>query len=220
MEQNSQNPNIITYQSIRRLVGVLGLILPVVLLLGIYMQSIFGHTRFVVPTSISKCYFTNMGDVFVGIICAVAVFLFCYYGFDKKDRIISNLAALFATGVAFFPSYNESKDFHDVVSSLHNVSATLFFLTLAYMSYFQFTKSSHPLENLPAAKLRRNKIYKTCGVIILGSIILLAAYLFLLKSRIPSLEHVPFVLIFETICLWAFGISWLVKGDAIAMLRD
>jgi hypothetical protein len=71
-KKRRENPEVITYQSIRRAVGWLGLSLPFELLLGSFL---FGHCGHVQP-SISHYYYTGMREIFEGALCAVALFLF------------------------------------------------------------------------------------------------------------------------------------------------
>lgn len=42
--------------------------------------------------------YTGMRDVFVGALCAIAVFLRSYRGYDRRDHIAGNLACVFAAG--------------------------------------------------------------------------------------------------------------------------
>jgi len=89
----------LSYLQISRAVGWLGIILPISVFLGTFLFSHCGHLL----DSISNYYYTIMGNVFTGILCGVALFLYSYKGFDNWDRISSNFAAVCALGVAFFP---------------------------------------------------------------------------------------------------------------------
>jgi hypothetical protein len=84
---------------------------------------------------------------------------------------------------------------------------------LAYFSIFLFTKKEPKPTKM---KLKRNKIYRICGYIILGCILIMAV-IFLLErlNRGQSLKKYDPIIWLETIALWAFGISWLVKGNTI-----
>jgi len=65
-------------------------------------------------------------------------------------------------------------------------------------------------------KIKRNRIYKTCGYIIIISLLCILIYkMFLTETAIAEIEP---VLIFEALALAAFGTSWLIKGEA--MLKD
>jgi hypothetical protein len=214
-----KNTLVVDYLTLRKAVGILGVALPVVLLVGSF---VFGECNRV-EKSISDYYYTVMGHYLVGTLCAVSLFLFSYKGYDKTDNRASNLAALFAVGVAFFPTacadHNPycnvlTTNSSDFVNTMHNLIAALFFLTLAFYSYFLFTKSTVAPS---ARKEQRNNIYKICAVVMLAAVVLIALIL-----NIPFLEKIlsPYkpVFILETTALWAFGVSWLVKGQFI--LKD
>ncbi|MEO1023859.1 MAG: hypothetical protein AAFW89_15045, partial [Bacteroidota bacterium] len=68
-------------------------------------------------------------------------------------------------------------------------------------------------------KKKRDKIYKACGYIIFGTMLLLLVYVVI--NHIDedgvgrSIGLVKPVFIGEFIMLWAFGFSWLVKGEII-----
>ena len=218
-KENPSQQIIISFLTLRKAVGILGILLPVALAVGVKILS----SCQVIQDLISDYYFTKAGSLFVGTLCAVGLFLFSYNGYELRDTIASKLAGLFALGVVFFPTYGPNsssicnflhRNSSSASSTIHDISATLFFITLAYFCLFLFTKTSGtPTAN----KRKRNRIYKVCGYTILLSILLL--FLF---AKIPSLwsgfkEYKP-IFILETIALWAFGFSWLTKGEFI--LKD
>src|SRR5476651_1255948 len=90
----------LSYLQIRRSVGWLGIALPVILPIGTYIFSACNQIK----PSISDYYYTITGSILVGILCGVALFLYSYKGFNNWDRISSNIAAVCALGVAFFPT--------------------------------------------------------------------------------------------------------------------
>lgn len=210
---------VISYLALRKAVGVLGMVLPVALLLGVFLFSKCSA----IQDSISDYYFTIMGDLFVGILCAVALFLFSYKGYDRRDYIASKLASVFALGVAFFPTTGPSvesgcnflqRNAGSVSSDIHNISAACFFGVLAYMALFLFTKGDpHPTAN----KRRRNVVFRVCGYTMAAAILLLFIY-FKVPALQESLGVYKPVFILETTALWAFGFSWLTKGEMI--LKD
>jgi hypothetical protein len=65
-------------------------------------------------------------------------------------------------------------------------------------------------------KKHRNVIYRTCGIIMLLSIVLMSVYTLFLRETIIT-KSFP-ILIFEFVALLAFGVSWLVKGNTL--LKD
>lgn len=225
MENNSPqqlNPNqnlVISFLALRRGVGILGICLPIVLVIG----TLFVKDCNTIQPSISDFYYTRMGNFLVGCLCAVGLFLFSYKGYDLKDKIASKVASIFAVCIAFFPTGGPDassacnflhRNSDSWVSTIHDISAASFFTTLAYFCLFLFTIKS---DNPTPEKLMRNKVYRTCGVTILVSIVFLLVY-FNVRSLQTALKDYRPVFVMETIALWAFGISWLTKGEAI--LKD
>src|SRR5258706_16476041 len=99
-EKRSADPEIISFQTIRRAVGYLGISLPPALVAGTFL---FSSCREIEPT-ISHYYYTNMREVFVGVLCAVSLFLFTYKGYSRLDSLASNAAGIFILMVAMFPT--------------------------------------------------------------------------------------------------------------------
>lgn len=189
-----------SYLALRKSVGWIGILLPIVLMIGAH--ALFGEPW--IKESISHYYHTSMGDVFVGALCAVALFLFFYVGHDIYDNTIATIAGMFALGVAWFPVTNHGEATGSGI--IHLISAASLFTTLAFFSYFIFTKGA---ENPTPEKLIRNKIYKRCGIVIAACIVGILAY------KITSDIESSFVFWAETVALVTFGISWLTKGEAI-----
>lgn len=205
---------IISFLSIRKAIGILGIALPVVLLIGSFLLNDCNE----IQGSISAYYYTVMRNGFVGILCAVSFYLFSYNGYDKKDRILSGLCGLASLGVAFLPTsvdppltncVNELVE-GSVISSMHFLSALGFFSISAYVSIFQFTKGS---SKPTAQKLMRNRVYRACGITMILCIVSIGLYTGVLKNQFPKLIDLNPIFWLETIALWAFGISWLVKGE-------
>jgi hypothetical protein len=218
---NRQNARemVISFMFIRRTVGILGILLPPVLAVGI---RIYGSSHWI-EASISNYAYTIMGNVLVGVLCAFSLFLFTYRGYNKWDNRWSSLAGLFALGIAFFPM-NISKSISDADifircdddwrDHIHYASAGLFFVTLSIISYWQFTKSRHhSTEDMTPQKRARNVIYRVCAVVMFVSIVLIGCLkLFHLGENIP-LQNPTFWL--EVVALYAFATSWLTKGEFI-----
>ncbi|WP_286830351.1 MULTISPECIES: DUF998 domain-containing protein [Kordiimonas] len=230
---------ILHYMSMRRAIGRLGLLFPIILVVG---SILFGDMANlggdIMRLSISQYYHSPMGDVFVGVLCAEAIFLYAYQGYKDtpeqaarrpwyyiSDNAAGNIAAVAAAGTAIFPTL-ETKDVlagipFGISSYLHWFFSLLFFLILAYFCLCLFTKSSDAEPTLQ--KRRRNKIYRLCGWTMLSMIGLGAVYLILGKyilstEQIAAIEAYSPTFWLETISVWAFGLSWYVKGEAI--LKD
>ncbi|MFN3940325.1 MAG: DUF998 domain-containing protein [Chitinophagales bacterium] len=221
----TENQLIISYIALRRAIGWLGILLPLILLFS--NMVIYGCDRLI--PSISHYYYTRAGDVFVGVLCAVGIFLLCYKGYettpegkpDNMDRIISSAAGLMAIGVALFPTNISDDTACDVMTlndngirdTMHYIFAGLFFLLLAYMAFFRFTISKHPRAEWGERKIMRNRMYKFCGVVIVLSLLLIAV-----SGFVEGVENLHLTFWLEWVALIAFGSSWLVKGELI--LKD
>lgn len=190
-----------SYLALRKTVGWIGLLLPFILMLGGFLLD--GK----IQQSISHYYYSSMGNVLVGAMCSVALFLFFYCGYDKWDHWAGNIAGFFALGVALFPT-TEVGDL-TITGKIHYICATLFFLTLAFFSIFLFTKLG---PNPTQEKIHRNKIYRICGFIMIACMIGIVIFTGFFQN---DNSNSCFVFWAETIALISFGISWLTKGGTI-----
>lgn len=189
-----------SYLAIRKTTGWIGILLPFVLMVGgICFKG-------VVEPSISDYYYTEMGDIFVGSLFAIALFMFFYTGYDKIDNIVGNFAGFFAIGTAIFPTPQDLGV--NLSTTPHFFFASALFLTLAIFSLFIFTRGNR----FNRKKRIRNRIYITCGITMILSLIASAIFLNLFADNYPQSS---FFFCGETIALVAFGISWLTKGGTL-----
>lgn len=200
---NRESDQLHSYLALRNAIGWIGILLPFVLMVGSVI--VFGCKG--ILTTISQYYYSGMRDVMVGALCAIALFLFFYKGYDRFDDIAGNLAGIFALGIALFPTVKSGPN--DVPATIHFISATLFFITLAAFSLFLFTRKG---PNPTRRKLLRNKIYIACGILMLICLIAILVFFNFLADDLPEST---FVFWAETIALVSFGISWLTKGGTI-----
>jgi hypothetical protein len=203
---------VLSYLGLRKAVGIIGMALPFVLVFGKMLLDGSG-----IESSISSYYYTIMRDVFVGSLCAIAVFLLSYWGYERIDNITGKLAAVLAIGTALFPtapSINAS-EFQLLIAKFHIMFALSFFLTLAFFSLVLFRKTNPNKPPTPQKKIR-NAVYTVCGVGILLCIMLIMI-VFILPRDSVVFEFSP-VFWLEAIAIVLFGISWFVKGEAI--LKD
>jgi hypothetical protein len=108
---------------------------------------------------------------------------------------------------------------------VHYLAASALFISLGYASIHFFTKSDKPEAERGQEKRRRNTIYRVTGYLIWGA---LAAYgVFLAAQRLTpgatwvrALEGLPVLFFVENVCLEAFGLAWLLKGDGVWGLSD
>jgi hypothetical protein len=194
---------VIPYLMLRKAVGFLGMLLPVILVAGC---PLVGPCRGI-EDSISAYYGTGMRDEFVGLLFAIGLFLYSYEGYEKKDDRAGNIACGFAVGVALFPTTSTVGWVHAV----HYVFAAGLFLTLSYFSLCLFTKTG---DDPPTDEKKiRNKIYVACGAAMLACIALIVVFQMFLTDT--ALARAKPVLVLESLALWAFGISWMIKGEVI-----
>jgi hypothetical protein len=222
LQNNNQkeDPRLISFNTLRKAVGWLGILLPAAMLLGNFL---FGHCNSIQDSN-SHYYYTITGNLFVGILCAVALFLLSYKGYpgDNTDSILTSLAGLCAIGIALFPTNDNSSDscaiIHLPISEARNIAhysfAAVFFILLAGISYFLFTKSKGVKTE---RKIMRNKIYRICGILIIVFITMIGAFNLFEKELNGLLKYKP-VFWLEWMALIAFGSSWLIKGELI--LKD
>jgi hypothetical protein len=163
MSERSKEKNelVVNYLNLRKTVGWIGTLLPIVLLSG---NALFFSTD--LPDSMSSYYYTHMRDVFVGALCALGVFLIAYAGYDDWDRWITNIAGAGAIGVAMCatkpavcaanarscnaPAVRAMSTAQNVVGTVHLVFAAVTFLALGVMA-LRFAKlSAVPGEASPS----------------------------------------------------------------------
>jgi hypothetical protein len=242
---------VISAQNMRRGVGWLAILLPVLTTVGYW---VLGAQRGGFLSSISESYYTLMRDVFVGTLCIEAFFLYAYRGYSAcEDRFFNGLAvlcvvvALFsanvnpvvASGVSGPPSCYYPIEMgptclivlndrvlmfhHEVFGHIHMVAAAILFASLGYVSFGFFTKTDS--DDPGPEKRHRNTIYRAAGITIWSALALyglfLVARIFVPEALwIRRLDDWPFLFLIETVCLLAFGFSWLVKGDGVYGLSD
>jgi len=210
------NSKIISYETLRKLIGVLAMMFPLVLLLGYILGGGEG-----IPESLSITYWSNVRDVFTSMLITFSIFLFSYKGYDKPDNYITNLSATSFLIVALFPcSHTIVQEYLfsfipvNISGIIHEVSAAIGFTLLGVMSLTQFTKG---YQSPTGHKVFRNRVYRFSGVTILCSISTMLV-LTLIPGLRFSIHSYGIWFLLESIILWCFGVSWLVKGGAI--LKD
>ncbi len=218
MSRNKGNHKYLTlsYVTLRRVIGWLGISLPFICWLG---GKIWGGTRF--ETTLSGYYYTNMQDVFIGVLVCMSLFLMTYKGYNNKDHWTTSLAGIAGLGVALFPTNSVGNGslrigvFHlesSTSNKFHVIFAIAFFTLLACVSIFLFTKSDDGNEKT-SRKIVRNWIYRGCGIGILVIIGILFISTFVLSSEF--IRTSPYFFLMESLMLIAFGFSWIVKGETL-----
>lgn len=212
--------------NLRKGLGILGIALPLVLFLASILNSDIDLRR-----SLSAYYYApHLRDMLVGVLWAIGAFLVFYRGYARipaafqnlppwisrhmTDSKLTTLAGFGALMTAILPTC----EFQDNcpapwIAGGHLVGSILFLGTLAVLSIWSFTESDTPPQDWDARKIWANRIYRGCGWTILASLALCAP---LVGWQVDRIGPVPMpVFWLESLAIWAFGIAWLVKGDAI-----
>lgn len=227
-----------TYLRLRTYIGALTILLPVI----VWLFDLILRQGGLQP-SISAYYHTEMRNWFVGTMFAIGVFLLTYnpglvndaYKKDP-DQKFSFLAGILAIIVAITPTgrvgwnaypaldpplppviYNE-----EVLNNIHFSAVALLFVLLAYFSLVLFRKSD-PSQQISQKKKRRNRIYLWCGRIMAVCVLLIFIHVILpyvLPDTAEAIRGYNLLFCFEFAAIWAFGISWFVKGEALKVLND
>lgn len=203
----SEDSLLISTLHYRKVVGFMGVFLTPALY--IFAGNIFPH-------SISDYYHTASGNIFVGVMCAIGVFLCCYKGYDLGDHVGSTLAGAMAVLVGLCPTAADGATGTAVLlGKVHWTSAFTFFLSITYLCLFQFVQTTKKGAGLTHQKKWRNFWYRFFGSVMLASLAGLLSY-YLWPDTVKDLFYpVQPVLLFETIAVAAFGFAWLIKGEAL-----
>jgi hypothetical protein len=210
--------------TLRKIIGVMGMAMPLLLFGFLYLDNGLQYPL----ESISHYYYTRVGGIFVIILSLLAFFLIVYKGKEPVDFYISFFAGIFALLVVLFPTNNITDICGDLAKKyavtilpasnfrmyFHYAMAALFFICLSYMCFFLFTKSNKSPDKRGDKKILRNRIYRTCAVLMfLAILVLFAGFL----KIIPQIYFKTFPLTFwmETLAVESFGFAWLVKGETL-----
>ena len=216
LRRKNENP-VLSYMRMRQAIGVAGIALP----LGCFLAGL-AFSGLGLQDSISAYYYTNVRDVFVGILVWVGLFLLAYKGHERIDNIATSVSGIAGIGIAAFPCYVEGKSgaasgvfqidprLSDI---LHLSFAGLFFLLLALISIFLFTLTD-PTKKPTKRKGDRNKVFVASGSIIIFCLLSFLVLRFLIIGP-KNFDNSPWTFALETLMLLAFGVSWLTKGETI-----
>ncbi len=238
----STNTYVISYHTLRQLIGILGIALPF-LCLGVNgfvnENNLLNNPAFVnkdfsceyeaganLKSSISHFYYTAAGPLFTGVLITLAIFLFCYQGHAKKktkdkfawlsDGLLSKFAAVCALLIVIFPTGSDKKitdNIHIFVSSDAAGTLHLVFAALFFVAMSVFCIVNFRRKDDKTLRHdAEGKIYLSCGLGILAMLLILLVNMLMADANKPSTGS--FVFWMETSMLILFGIAWLVKGKA------
>lgn len=239
--ENDSNQLAISYLSLRRAIGWLGILLPFMLVIGnftINRLNLLNNGFFIdtacsgpyqaagsFKSSISHYYYSSVGELFTGILTAVALFLFSYKGHPLRkgekgfsDHLLSTLSGLFALGIVLFPTSADAciqDNIRSFLSSrntgyIHFTMASLFFISLSVMSIVNFRRTA---DRASFGKMKNHNTYLFCGIAMLGCLVLIFIYVNWVESTLPWLDKIKPVFWLEALALLFFGVSWLKKGN-------
>ena len=204
------DPRILSYLTLRKAVGYLGILLPFVLAAGNWLIFAGGLQK-----SVSDYFYTGMRGVLVGGLCIIGAFLLAYHGDGRWDNLFTSAAGIGAVGMALFPTPPSHPTFRAAIAGYcHYASGSVLFISLAVIALWLFRKTG-PDPARTRLKQVRNRVYLICGIVMVTSLALAGI------ASLPvaaGLSHLDPVFWLETAATAAFGVSWLVKGQAI--LRD
>ena len=209
---SGHEPQDLSHRTHRSLIGYLGLLLPVLLYILAGLRPTAALPPWELLNSISAYYYTGAVAVFVGVLFALSLFLFTYRGYKGHwaDRTVGIIGGLCALGVALFPTgapdgLAKLMWWSPTTRTIHYLAAISLFIVFIVFSLWLFRKSSVPKgQQLPSDKRRRNRVYLVCGLAMIVCVLWTASSWF---TKQPIFWP-------EAIALWAFAISWLVKGYA------
>jgi hypothetical protein len=203
-----------TFLLLRRAIGWIGTLLPIVVIVG---DAAFSSGP--LPNSLSDYYYTPMRNILVGALCVLGVFLLLYDVSVRVDRWITNAAGIGVLGVAFLPGSPPVPHLttsQEVIGNLHVFFAAIAFVGLsATMWRFAYAVSDGP--DAPPPSPRGALFYRVSACVMLGFVILSGVAILL-----PLSVQNAVLAIYDTeaLAIVTFGISWLVKGRALQPLAS
>jgi hypothetical protein len=201
-----------SYLLMRMVIGFVGMAMPLAVFLGDRMFATGPFPR----SSVSAYYNSGMRDLFVGSLCAIAVFLVTYMFFHYNwDNLLSIVAGCAALGVAFFPTgggapptplqahLGESR-----VATVHATCATIFILSLAVISVLFGRREGTRTDRTPAQQRRGRMLHGACAAVMVAAVVCVFTTSWLTLFWGEAIADV------------AFGVSWFVKGFELDVLLD
>ena len=199
-----------SYLLTRTVVGAVGVLLPFSLWL---VDALVLQGSITLRGSLSAYYHSGARDLFVGALCVTGCLLLTYLAAQRHtwDYWLSSVAGVAVLGVAFLPTERpphypgpptplQQRWGEHTVAVLHFTCAGVFILSLAALC-FVFAARDERYAGRP-------RLHRACGAVILAAVAwaVLGFFLDLDLGWLTSLY------LAEVASVWAFGLSWLVKG--------
>jgi hypothetical protein len=223
-----------SYRIIRLTVGFLGVLLPIVFIIG---ETFFLRGGVHVRGSLSAYYHTSMQDIFVAGLCVIGFMLTTYMAGESRtwDFWVSLIAGVAVLGVVFFPtsrsglpagaplcgSHPEPPGCSPVEQTLgeqttahiHAGFAIAFILSLAIMSFLFACSEVLDKPQLRAQSQLKQREFRNPVLFLIHSLcallILIAGIWAFVGINIGELTR---LYIGEVASVWAFGLSWILAG--------
>jgi len=200
-------PYVRSYVFMRLAIGVLGFLLPPLI---VFLEPILFDGQPFPRGSLSAYYYSGVRELFVGMLCAIGVFLVIYKIADRtRESRVSTYAGIAVIVVALFPTGKPgaavpATPLQDLlgeewVERVHFCFAGVFIFLLGLICRY-FARN----------RQERRGLHRACAVVIL-----LALGLAVLAGATGWPDKG--ILIAEWVAVWAFAISWLatVERDLI-----
>ena len=188
----------------RKLIGMLGVLLPIVtgILTWIIDPSHLG--------SISITHYADTYILFEGVVMTTALFLFTYQGYDLGDKALCRVAAAGALILVIFPCQglpgDPTRSLFPLEQStsdiIHSTSASVFFICMLIMTWFQFTKGKGSFKS----RIKKILVFGLCGLVQCGGIAIVVVH---------AVTGLMSTFLGEMVFLISFGTAWLIKGKMI-----
>jgi hypothetical protein len=215
-----------SYLVMRAAIGFMGVALPIALFLG---DALWLKGTMEARGSLSAYYHSGMRDLFVGILFATGVFLVTYKVFEHTlDNVLSIVAGVAVMGVALFPTSRppesglpltplEARLGEQRVAIVHYTCAGIFIVLLAVMSLiFGIREGRRSQWREGERALRSPTFWKRFHWGCAAAIGLALAFMGV--SEISRWFTQYALIIGETAAIFAFGLSWLMKGLELRVL--
>jgi hypothetical protein len=215
-----------SYLLMRALIGFVGIALPIVLLLG---DGFLFKGELPARGSLSAYYYSGMRDVFVGSLCATAIFLVTYKVFEHSlDNTLSIIAGIAALGVALFSTGRPGNSDipmtplqdlvgEPMVTRVHYFCAAVFIVSLAVISFFFGMREGKRSQQRDGHRARMSPAFWrrfhwgcTIGIAL--------AVIFIVVTKLGGWLTGHSLIIGEAAAVFAFGSSWLMKGLELDVL--
>jgi hypothetical protein len=210
---------VISYLTLRLVIGALAILMPIAVRLGAYWFE-----GIVTTDSISAYYYTGTREIFTSTLVIAGALLACFRTRFLQDNVVATIAGLAAIGIAIFPMDPHfapeilEKYPHMIeegacyinrgILGLHFWFVATFFALAFYLVFFRFSVSTS--SQVTAQKAKRNYAYRACGIAMLIGFVAIG-YLALFK-------HGASIFWPEALAVIGFSAAWLVKGQAV--LKD